>query len=60
VVGETASSGLAVKFNSQTPPMCKFFGTSVSMVAVGTCTIQATQQGNVDIAAVTPVDQSFH
>jgi hypothetical protein len=32
----------------------------VTLVAVGTCTIEATQAGNVDYAAATPVSQSFH
>jgi hypothetical protein len=31
----------------------------VTLVAVGTCTIQATQAGNANWAAATPVSQSF-
>jgi hypothetical protein len=31
----------------------------VTLVAVGTCTIQATQAGNTSYAAATPVNQSF-
>jgi hypothetical protein len=31
----------------------------VTLVAVGTCTIQATQAGNANYAAATPVNQSF-
>jgi Putative binding domain, N-terminal len=55
----TASSGLTVHFNSQTTKMCKVSGTTVTLVAVGTCTIQATQAGNASYAAATPVDQGF-
>jgi hypothetical protein len=31
----------------------------VTLVAAGACTIQASQRGNADYAAATPVDQSF-
>jgi hypothetical protein len=31
----------------------------VTLVSVGTCTIQATQAGNANYAAATPVSQSF-
>jgi hypothetical protein len=58
-VSATASSGLAVSFNSQTPPVCTISGATVTLVAVGTCTIQATQAGNASYAAATPVNQSF-
>jgi uncharacterized repeat protein (TIGR03803 family) len=59
MVSATASSGLAVSFNSQTTPVCKVSGTTVTLVTVGTCTIQATQAGNADYTAAAPVDQSF-
>ena len=58
-VSATASSGLTVHFNSQTNPVCRVSGTTVTLVATGTCTIQATQPGNADYTAATPVDQSF-
>ena len=58
-VGATASSGLAVSFNSQTTSVCTVSGATVTLVAVGTCTIQATQAGNANYAAATPVNQSF-
>jgi uncharacterized repeat protein (TIGR03803 family) len=58
-VSATANSGLTVRFNSQTKPVCKVSGTTVTLVAVGTCTIQATQPGNANYAAAAPVDQSF-
>jgi hypothetical protein len=58
----TASSGLLVSFASQTPAVCTTGGTngaSVTFVTVGTCTIQATQAGNGNYDAATPVVQSF-
>jgi polyvinyl alcohol dehydrogenase (cytochrome) len=58
-VSATASSGLTVSFNSQTTKVCHVSGTTVTMVAVGTCTIQATQAGNANWIAATPVNQSF-
>lgn len=55
----SASSGLAVSFASTTPTVCTVSGTTAALVAVGTCTIQATQAGNADYAAAPPVNQSF-
>ena len=58
-VSATASSGLAVSFNSQTTSVCTVSGNTVTLLAAGTCTIQATQSGNVDYLAATPVNRSF-
>lgn len=61
-VNATASSGLTVIFNSQTPLICAVSGTNgttVTLGATGTCTIQATQAGNAQYAAATPVNQGF-
>jgi hypothetical protein len=55
----TASSGLTVIFNSQTTSVCTVSGTSATMLTTGTCTIQATQPGNTNYVAATPVSQSF-
>jgi len=57
-VSATASSGLPVSFNSQTTSVCTVSGTMVTLVSGGTCTIQATQGGNNNYAAATPVDQA--
>ena len=54
-----ASSGLTVGFASTTPGACTVSGTTVTLVSVGTCTIQATQAGNANYAAAAPVNQSF-
>jgi hypothetical protein len=58
-VGATASSGLTVSFASTTTPVCTLSGTTVTLVAVGQCSIQATQAGNANYAAATPVTESF-
>ena len=55
----TASSLLAVSFASTTSGVCTVSGATVTLVAVGTCTIQATQAGNANYAAATAVNQSF-
>ncbi len=58
-VSATASSGLTVSFKSATTPVCSVSGSTVALVALGTCTIHATQAGNADYAAATPVNRSF-
>ena len=58
-VSATASSGLAVSLASTTPALCTVSGGTVTLVAAGTCTIQATQAGNGSYTAATPVSQSF-
>jgi hypothetical protein len=58
-VGATASSGLAVILTSKTTSVCTVSGSQVTLLAVGTCTIEADQTGNADYAAATPVTRSF-
>ncbi len=58
-ISATASSGIAVGFASQTTPVCTVSGTTVTLVAAGTCTIRATQPGNAGYAAAPNVDRSF-
>jgi hypothetical protein len=58
----TATSGLTVSFTSATLNVCTVsgtYGTAVTLVASGTCTIQATQTGNSTYAAAPPVSQTF-
>jgi hypothetical protein len=55
----TASSGLAVGLASTTPTVCAISGNTVTLLAVGTCTIMASQGGNANYAAALPVGQSF-
>jgi hypothetical protein len=58
-VSATATSGLAVSFNSLTTSVCTVSGATVTLVAISTCTIQATQPGNANWAAAAPISQSF-
>ena len=58
-VSATATSGLTVAFSSTTPTVCTVAGTTVTLVAAGTCSISATQPGNVGFAPAPPVVQSF-
>jgi hypothetical protein len=55
----TASSGLAVSFASTTQSVCTVSGSAASFISYGRCTIQATQAGNADFLAATPVSQTF-
>ena len=58
----SASSALPVSFGSQTPSVCTTGGTNgatVTILAAGSCTIRASQAGDANIAAATPVDQTF-
>jgi len=58
-VSATASSGLAVTFTSTTKTKCTVSGTTVTLVATGTCTIKADQAGNTIYNAAPSVSQSF-
>ncbi|MDD4880918.1 MAG: DNRLRE domain-containing protein, partial [Gallionellaceae bacterium] len=55
----TASSGLAVRYASQSPAICTVSGSSVTLVTAGTCTIAADQAGGGDYAAAPTVIRSF-
>ena len=58
--GVTADASVTpVSFSSQTPAVCTVSGTLVTLVQIGTCTIRATQGGDGNYTAATPVDQSF-
>jgi hypothetical protein len=58
-ISATASSGLAVSFASATSGVCTVSGVTVTLVGAGVCTITASQAGNANYAAATPVSQSF-
>jgi hypothetical protein len=58
-VSASATSGLTVVFSSDTPGVCTVSGTTVTIVAPGTCTIRAKQGGNVDWNPAPDVTQSF-
>jgi uncharacterized protein (TIGR03437 family) len=55
----TASSGLPVNLSSTTAAVCSIGGTAATIVAAGTCSITASQTGNANYPAATPVTQSF-
>jgi hypothetical protein len=54
----TASSGLPVSFGSSTPAICTVSGSSLSLVAAGTCTVTANQAGNAIFAPAATVSNS--
>jgi hypothetical protein len=58
-INATASSGLPVNFTSSTPSICTVSGSTVTVIASGVGTITASQAGNADFSAATPVSQSF-
>ena len=55
----TSSSSLTIAFTSSSDTNCTISGSTVSIRAVGTCTIYANQEGNVNYLAATQVSQSF-
>lgn len=55
----TASSGLPVAYSSQTTSVCTVSGSTVTMLAAGTCTIAADQAGNASYGAAPTVTQSI-
>jgi hypothetical protein len=59
VVVAQASSGLPVSFASGTPLVCKNAGSLIMPLSAGTCSITASQAGNVNFNAATPVTRSF-
>jgi hypothetical protein len=55
----TATSGLTVVFTPVNPNACTISGNIVTVLAVGTCTINANQAGNSTYTAATQVTVSF-
>ena len=61
-VSATASSGLAVSFTTTTPSVCTSsgtYGSNITLIATGTCTVSASQAGNGFYNAAPSVNQSF-
>jgi hypothetical protein len=58
-ISASASSGLVVSFASTTTGVCTISGATVTIVAMGTCSITASQAGNASYSAAAPVTQSF-
>ena len=55
----SASSGLAVAFASRTPTVCSVTGTALTLLGLGTCTLDASQAGNANFQAAPLASQSF-
>jgi hypothetical protein len=55
----TSTSSLTVTFTTATPLVCSVSGTTLTINAAGTCTINANQSGNDNYQAATQVVQSF-
>ncbi|TQV89519.1 Calx-beta domain-containing protein [Aliikangiella coralliicola] len=58
-ISASSDSGLAVSFVSTTTSVCTLSGSTVSIVAAGSCSITASQAGNTNYNAATNVAQSF-
>jgi hypothetical protein len=54
-----STSGLTVAFTTATSGVCTVSGTTVTVVSVGTCTINANQAGNTNFEPASQVAQSF-
>jgi hypothetical protein len=54
------ASGNAVTFSSQAPSVCSVSGSTVSVLAAGTCTIMASQAGNSNYNAAPDIARFFH
>lgn len=58
-ISAASTSGLPVGFASRTPTVCSVSGSTVTLLAAGTCTVRATQPGDANWSAASPVSQSF-
>jgi hypothetical protein len=54
-----ATSGLSITFTSATPSVCTVAGGNVTLVAAGTCTLNANQPGDANFNAAPQVQVSF-
>ncbi len=53
------SSNLPISFSSLTPQTCVVNSNSLRLIRTGECTLQASQAGDAEYAAATPVNQTF-
>ena len=58
-VSATGTASTPVTFSSNTPAVCTVSGSTVSLVAQGTCTIEADEAGDANFNAAAPVIRSF-
>jgi hypothetical protein len=55
----TASSGLSVTYSASPTAICTVSGSTVHLVAAGSCTVFAAQGGNADFLPATSVGRTF-
>ena len=55
----TSTSGLVVRFVTTTPSVCTVMGSTLTLVAPGTCTVTANQAGNTGYAAAAAISRTF-
>ena len=60
ILSASASSGLPVSYSSNTPDICSVAGAQVSYIAIGACTVTASQPGDNTYAAANNVTRSFN
>ncbi len=58
-LGATASSGLTVAYTSTNTAVCTISGSNATMVATGTCGVDANQAGNVNYLAAPQVGHAW-
>ncbi len=58
-VAPTASSGLPVTLSSTTAAVCSVDGYVITLLAAGTCSITATQPGNLTYRPANPITRTF-
>jgi hypothetical protein len=56
----TASSGLPISYASSPNNICTVNGTTLNLVAIGQCSVTASQAGNAVYLAATDVSQTFN
>jgi hypothetical protein len=56
----SATSGLLVSFSSTTGGVCSVNGSTLTLLALGSCSVEARQPGNAAFAAATPVTRSLN
>jgi hypothetical protein len=55
----TASSGLSVTFSAGPPSVCTVSGSTLHIVAAGSCTVNANQAGDANFLAAAQVQRTF-
>lgn len=58
-ISASASSGLPITFSTADSTICTVDGSTVALIAAGTCSITATQPGNATFIPAAPVTVSF-